>query len=171
MFNFSLLQIFGFPFNFQIGFPARGAPSPTPRVARCESPSASMRLRPPRRSAVRTARARGSAPSAPPRGPSPSRRSALWSWRSRPSGLQIRICSKLRFEVIWKSTYLEISKYHESPYPWKLRESSVKVAALWENPENILSKFSKNSAKFWQMLKTFVKKQQNIKQFLTKIWD
>ena len=41
-------------------------------------------------------------------------------------------------------------------------------AAFWENPEKNWSKFSKSSAKFWQHLRTFVKNQQKVKQFLTK---
>ena len=42
------------------------------------------------------------------------------------------------------------------------------VAAFWNNPENIWSKFRKKSAKFWQVLQNFVKNQQNVQQFLTK---
>ena len=129
----------------------------------------------------------GWAPARPSRYPGPRRRGSspprwapasappcTWSggrtWRGLVgAGLQIRICSKLRFEVIWNieiSTYLEISKYHKSLYP----ESSVKVAAFWENPENfdqILANFSQNSGKicnFWQ-------NQQKWQQLLTNKWD
>ena len=35
-----------------------------------------------------------------------------------------------------------------------------KIAAFWENPEKKLVKFRKHSAKFWQILQHFVKKQQ-----------
>ena len=41
----------------------------------------------------------------------------------------------------------------------KTLQQDVKIAAFWENPENIWSKFSKNSAKFWQNILKKISKQ------------
>ena len=62
--------------------------------------------------------------------------------------------------AIWIFTKLQ-------PFNFNLQQD-LKIAAFWENPEKNWSTFSKISAKFWQNLQHFVKKQQNVQQFSTK---
>ena len=50
------------------------------------------------------------------------------------------------------------------PFDFSLHQD-LKIAAFWENPENIWSKFSKNTATFWQILQHLVKNQQQFQQF------
>ena len=43
------------------------------------------------------------------------------------------------------------------------------IAAFWENPEKFWPEFSKNSTKFWQILRNLCQNQQKIQHFSTKI--
>ena len=59
--------------------------------------------------------------------------------------------TRLRRFSMRKLTVRKIQIFTElQPFNLNLQQD-LKIAAFWENPENIWSKFSKNSAKFWQI--------------------
>ena len=60
--------------------------------------------------------------------------------------LELRTYLNLQLNLKFELTNLTWAKYH-----WSIEK--VKIAAFWENPEKMWSKFSKNSAKFWQICK------------------
>jgi hypothetical protein len=53
------------------------------------------------------------------------------------------------------------------PFNFNLQQD-LKIAAFWESPEKIWSKFSKHSAKFWQNLQHFVKISKKFSNFEQK---